>query len=79
MQNNQLYTEMQPSQKTIGHQMNQIISNMKDIINKILSFVFPFEENNTRTSVFIQESWLEKTMRPTQLKDYIWHGEVKKS
>lgn len=52
---------------------------MKAIINTILSFVFPFEEKPTRVSVFIQESWLEKTMRPTQLKDYIWHGEVKKS
>lgn len=45
---------------------------MKAIINKILSFVFPFEENNTRPSVFIQETWLEKVMRPTQVKDYLW-------
>ena len=72
MQNNQQYIEMQPLQKTIGHQMNQTISKMKQHINTILTFLFPFEEPTSRTSVFIQETWLEKIMRPTQMKDYLW-------
>jgi hypothetical protein len=52
---------------------------MKNIIITILSIIFPFKENNTRPSVFIQDTWLEKIMKPTQIKDYIWHGEVKNS
>ena len=72
MQNNQQYIEMQPSQKTIGHQMNQTISKMKSTINTILSILFPFQELNDRPSVFIQQSWLEKTLTSPQLKDYLW-------
>ncbi len=72
MQNNQQYIEMQPSQKTIGHQMNQTISKMKKTINTILSILFPFQELNDRPSVFIQQSWLEKTLTSPQLKDYLW-------
>lgn len=45
---------------------------MKTVINNILSFVFPFDDKPSRTSVFIQESWIEKVMRPTQVKDYLW-------
>lgn len=52
---------------------------MKNTIINILSILFPFQENNTRVSVFIQETWLEKVMRPTQVKDYTWHGEAKNS
>jgi hypothetical protein len=43
------------------------------IVKEILSFLFPFEELNDRPSVFIQETWLDKAMRPTQIKDYLWH------
>ena len=63
---------MQPLQKTLGHQMNQTISKMKSTITNILTFLFPFEEPTSRTSVFIQETWLEKIMQPTQVKDYLW-------
>jgi hypothetical protein len=45
---------------------------MKKTINSILSILFPFKEHNCRMSVFIQETWLEKIMRPTQVKDYLW-------
>lgn len=53
-------------------QSNMLKDNMKNTITLILSKLFPFKEINDRTSVFIQESWLEKTMRPIQLKDYLW-------
>lgn len=45
---------------------------MKTTITNILSFLFPFEEPTSRTSVFIQETWLEKIMQSTQVKDYLW-------
>lgn len=45
---------------------------MKTYINKILSILFPFKELNKRNSVFITETWLEKIMKPTQIKDYLW-------
>lgn len=45
---------------------------MKTTINKILSFFFPFEEYTSRTSVFMQQSWLEKVMTSPQVKDYLW-------
>lgn len=52
---------------------------MKTTINTILSILFPFHELNYRSSVFIQETWMEKIMNPIQVKDYLWHGEVKNS
>ena len=45
---------------------------MKHIITNILSLLFPFQELKDRPSVFLQESWIERVMRPTQLKDYLW-------
>lgn len=63
---------MQHSLKHVGPLMNQSISKMKSTINTILSILFPFEEPTSRTSVFIQETWLEKIMQPTQVKDYLW-------
>jgi hypothetical protein len=74
MQNNQQYTETQPSQKTIGHQMNQTISKMQSTITTILSIIFPFRELNDRPSVFIQSTWIEKVMTSPQLKDYLWQS-----
>ena len=50
-----------------------IINTVKEILN----FLFPFEELNDRPSVFIQDGWLDKVMQPTQIKDYLWHSEVK--
>lgn len=46
---------------------------MKTFICNILSELFPFKEITDKPSVFIQDTWLEKTMRPTQVKDYLWH------
>ena len=46
-------------------------------VKEILSFLFPFEELDDRPSVMIQDSWLSKIMRPTQIQDYLWHNEVK--
>ncbi len=46
---------------------------MKNIITNILTILFPFEEIKDRNSVFIQDTWLEKIMRPTQVLDYLWH------
>ena len=45
---------------------------MKNTINTILSILFPFRELKDRPSVFIQDTWLDKVMRPTQVKDYLW-------
>jgi len=45
---------------------------MKTVINQILTFMWPHRDPIGRPSVFIQESWLEKIMRPTQVKDYLW-------
>jgi hypothetical protein len=45
---------------------------MKTVIHTILSILFPFKDLPSRPSIFIQETWLEKTMRPTQVKDYLW-------
>ena len=45
---------------------------IKHTVEKILSFLFPFENVNSRPSVFIQDTWLEKIMNPTQVKDYLW-------
>ena len=47
---------------------------MKEFINNILSFLFPFQELKDRQSVFLFETWLDKVMRPTQIKDYLWHN-----
>jgi len=45
---------------------------MKELINNILSFLFPFQEPIARKSVFIQETWIDNVMRDTQVKDYLW-------
>jgi hypothetical protein len=45
---------------------------MKTVINHILTYLFPHQEPVGRPSVFIQETWLEKIMRPAQVKDYLW-------
>ena len=45
---------------------------MKTVINQILTYLFPHQEPVGRPAVFIQETWLEKIMRPTQVKDYLW-------
>jgi hypothetical protein len=47
---------------------------MKEFINNILTFLFPFQELKDRPSVFLQNSWLDKVMTPTHLKDYLWHN-----
>lgn len=43
-------------------------------ITKILSLLFPFKEPNEKPSVFMQDTWIEKTIRPLQVKDYLWHS-----
>lgn len=45
---------------------------MKTVINQILTFMWPHREPIGLPSVFIQETWLEKIMRSTQVKDYLW-------
>jgi hypothetical protein len=45
---------------------------MKNIITNILSILFPFEEPAGRVSVFMQDTWIERIMKPTQVKDYLW-------
>ena len=43
-------------------------------VKQILSFLFPFQELKDRQSVFIQDTWLDKVMSPTQVKDYLYHN-----
>jgi len=43
-----------------------------ETIEKILTFLYPYNEPCGRPSVFIQESWLDNVMRDTQVKDYLW-------
>jgi hypothetical protein len=46
---------------------------MKTFITNLLSFIFPFEDiSGYRSSVFIQQTWLDKIMTSTQVKDYLW-------
>ena len=45
---------------------------MKNLITKLLSALFPFEEPTSRNSVFVQETWIDTVMRDTQVKDYLW-------
>lgn len=45
---------------------------IKTIISRVLTILFPFKELNDRPSVFVQNSWIEKVMMPTQVKDYLW-------
>jgi hypothetical protein len=45
---------------------------MKNVIQSILTILFPFRELNDRPSVFIQYTWLDKVMNNTQVKDYLW-------
>jgi hypothetical protein len=45
---------------------------MKNLIHSVLSILFPFRELNDRPSVFVQQTWLDKAMNPTQVKDYLW-------
>lgn len=47
-------------------------ANMKKTIALVLSKLFPFEEPAGHVSVFMQETWLEKAMRPLEIKDHIW-------
>ena len=44
----------------------------KQVINSILSFMFPFHELNDRQSVLLSDTWLERIMKPTQIKDWLW-------
>lgn len=43
-------------------------------VKEILSFLFPFRELKDRQSVFIQDTWLDKVMQPTHLRDYLYHN-----
>ena len=43
-------------------------------VKEILSFLFPFRELKDRQSVLLQDTWLDKVMSPTQIKDYLWHN-----
>ena len=52
---------------------------MKKTIQSILSVLFPFREINDRTSVFVQQTWLEKMMNSPQVKDYLWTPSYDKS
>jgi hypothetical protein len=55
-------------------------TNMKQVIqtiNNLLSTLFPVEKLDSRPSVFIQDTWLDKVMQPTQVKDYLWHPSIK--
>jgi hypothetical protein len=45
---------------------------MKQLINNILTYLFPFKELHDRPSVFIGQTWLEKNMDPLHVKDYLW-------
>lgn len=38
-----------------------------------LTKMFPFEDFDERPSVFIQQTWIEKVMNKSQVKDYLWH------
>jgi hypothetical protein len=45
---------------------------MKNAITLILSKLFPYNEPAGHVSVLMQETWLEKAMRPTEIKDHLW-------
>jgi len=45
---------------------------IKQAVEKLLTILFPFEEIDSRVSVLSEQTWLEKIMRPTQVKDYLW-------
>ena len=49
------------------------MNKIKTVVNNVLSIVFPHKEPLGLPSVFIQETWLEKIMRPTQIQDYLWN------
>jgi hypothetical protein len=53
-------------------QSTSIINLMKNLIQSILSVLFPFQELNDRASVFVQQTWLDKMMTSPQVKDYLW-------
>jgi hypothetical protein len=63
-------TEVQHIVSTTNQRFS--FNHMKNIVLNILTILFPFKELNERPSVFIQDTWLEKIMRPTQVKDYLW-------
>jgi len=50
---------------------------MKTLISKILSLLFPHQEPSSKLSIFLEETWLEKIMKPTQVKDYLWNPSFK--
>lgn len=56
----------------MNEQITHKIKIIKQIMEKTLSVLFPFQDLNARPSVFIQDTWLEKVMKPTQVKDYLW-------
>ena len=45
---------------------------MKELINTILSKLFPHKDPTPNLTPFIQMSWLEKNMQDTQIIDWIW-------
>lgn len=50
-----------------------ILPYIRNIGSKILTKLFPFEPFDDRPSVFIQQTWIEKIMNNSQVKDYLWH------
>ena len=52
---------------------------MKKIIDNILSFLFPFQDLNNRPSVFVQQTWLDKIMTSSTIKDYLWSLPISKN
>jgi hypothetical protein len=54
------------------------MTTIKNTINSILSFIFPFKEGRVRNSVFIQQTWLEKNTDNLHVKDYLWTPSFKK-
>ena len=45
---------------------------MKELVNTILSKLFPHKEPTLRLSPFIEMTWLEKNMQDTHILDYLW-------
>ena len=61
--------------RDIIHQFlkTHILPYIKAAGSNVLAKLFPFEDLNDRPSVFIQQTWIEKVMNKSQVKDYLWH------
>ena len=62
-------------QTVVERQIDQLVlPRIHQIGSNVLTKLFPFEPFDDRPSVFIQQTWIEKVMNKSQVKDYLWHS-----